>query len=212
VGELPREPLQAAVLITAAEAGVWDRAETPVFFQAKGVAERLLADLAKPALFAAGECEPFLHPAASGTFSVAGRPVLRVGELHPACAAAFEIDVPAALAVVDVDALDELTTPGPRYREVSRHPRVVRDLAVLFGRDVAAGAVLESIRKLAGNALTSATVFDRYEGKGVPEGKVSLAFRLVFQRTDRTLTEQEVAKTTERVVDALKQDFGGELR
>jgi phenylalanyl-tRNA synthetase beta chain len=88
----------------------------------------------------------------------------------------------------------------------------VRDLAVLFGRDVAAGAVLESIRKLAGNALTSATVFDRYEGKGVPEGKVSLAFRLVFQRTDRTLTEQEVAKTTERVVDALKQDFGGELR
>jgi phenylalanyl-tRNA synthetase beta chain len=89
---------------------------------------------------------------------------------------------------------------------------VVRDLAVLLGREVAAGAVLETIRRLGGQSLTSARVFDRYEGKGVPEGKVSLAFRLVFQRTDRTLTEPEVAKTTERVVAALKQDFGGELR
>jgi phenylalanyl-tRNA synthetase beta chain len=211
-GELPREPLQAAALVTAAESGVWDRAETPVFFLAKGVAERVLADLGKPAVFAGGACEPFLHPGASGTFSVAGRPVVRVGELHPACAAAYEIDVPAALVLVDVDALDELQVPGPRYREVSKHPRVVRDLAVLLSRDVAAGDVLGAIRKLAGSALTSAAVFDRYEGKGVPDGKVSLAFRLVFQRTDRTLTEQEVAKITERVVAALKQDFGGELR
>ncbi|MFI5318062.1 MAG: phenylalanine--tRNA ligase subunit beta [Myxococcota bacterium] len=211
-GELPREPLQAVALITASEPGVWDHAETPVFFEAKGVAERLLADLAKPAVFAAGECEPFLHPAASGTLSVAGRTVVRLGELHPACAAAFEITVAAALVVVDVDALDALKTPGPRYREVSKHPRVVRDLAVLLGREVPAGDVLEAIRKQAGGALTSASVFDRYEGKGVPDGKVSLAFRLVFQRTDRTLTEQEVAKTTERVVAALRQNFGGELR
>jgi phenylalanyl-tRNA synthetase beta chain len=72
--------------------------------------------------------------------------------------------------------------------------------------------VLASLRKLAGGALTSATVFDRYEGKGVPEGKVSLAFRLVFQRADRTLTEPEIAKTMERIVAALKQDYGGELR
>jgi phenylalanyl-tRNA synthetase beta chain len=138
--------------------------------------------------------------------------VARVGELHPACAGAYEIDVPAALLVVDVDSLDAVKTPPPRYREVSKHPRIVRDLAVLLSREVAAGAVLEAIRKLAGSSLTSATVFDRYEGKGVPEEKVSLAFRLVFQRTDRTLTEQEVAKTTERVVAALRQDFGGELR
>ncbi|HEU4427257.1 MAG TPA: phenylalanine--tRNA ligase subunit beta, partial [Myxococcota bacterium] len=181
-GELPDEPLQAAVLITASEPSLWDRGETPVFFQVKGVAERLLADLGKPAKFAAGECEPFLHPSVSGTFLVNGRPVVRLGELHPEVAAAFEIDVAAALAWVDVDALDALATPGPRYREVSKHPRIVRDLALLLGRDVAAGDVLAAIQRLAGSALTSVHVFDRYEGKGVPEGKVSLAFRLVFQR------------------------------
>jgi phenylalanyl-tRNA synthetase beta chain len=211
-GALPREPLEAVALLTAAEPSVWDRAETPVFFQAKGVAERLLADLGKPASFAAGECEPFLHPAASGSFRVAGRSVVRLGELHPVCAAAFEIGVPTALVVVDVDALDALQTPGPRYREVSKHPRVVRDLALLLSRETPAGAVLDAIQKLAGSALTSAHLFDRYEGKGVPEGKVSLAFRLVFQRPDRTLTEPEVGKAVERVVAGLKQDFAGELR
>ena len=54
-------------------------------------------------------------------------------------------------------------------------------------------------------------MFDRYEGRGVPEGKVSLAFRLVFQRTDRTLTDAEVSRAVERVLD-LSQRFGGELR
>jgi phenylalanyl-tRNA synthetase beta chain len=81
-----------------------------------------------------------------------------------------------------------------------------------LGREVAAADVIAAIRRLAGGALTSVHVFDRYEGKGVPEGKLSLAFRLVFQRTDRTLTEEEVAKATERVVAALRNDFGGELR
>jgi phenylalanyl-tRNA synthetase beta chain len=211
-GELPQEPLEAVALLSAAEPSVWDRAETPVFFAAKGVAERLLADLGVAAEFTGGECEPFLHPAASGTFAVGGRPLLRVGELHPACASAYEIGVPAALVVVDVDALDALEKPVARYREVSRHPRIVRDLAVALPREVAAGRVLDAIRRLAGSSLTSVGVFDRYEGKGVPEGRVSLAFRLVFQRTDRTLTEQEVAKSVERVVAALKQDFAGELR
>ncbi len=211
-GELPNEPLQAVVLITASEPSVWDPATTPAFFHAKGVAERLLADLGKPATFAAGEGEPFLHPAAAGTFTVAGRAIIAVGELHPDCAAAFEIDVPSALAVIDVDALDALATPSARYREVSRHPRVVRDLALLVARGVPAGAVIEAIRRQAGGLLTSAALFDRYEGKGVPEGKLSLAFRLVFQHKDRTLTEQEVVKATERVVALLSQDFGAELR
>ncbi len=211
-GDLPSEPLQAVALITAGERGVWDGSAAPVFFHAKGVAERLLADLGKEAVFQACDAEPFLHPGAAGTFAVAGRDVIALGEIHPECAAAFEIDMPAALVVVDVDALDALKTPPPRYREVSRHPKVVRDLAVLLDRDVPAGQVIEAIRKQAGGLLTSASVFDRYEGKGVPEGKVSVAFRLVFQRNDRTLTEAEVAKATERVVALLAQQFRGELR
>ena len=87
-----------------------------------------------------------------------------------------------------------------------------RDLAVLVGREVAAGELLEAIRKSAGRDLVSLDLFDRYEGRGVPEGRVSLAFRLVFQRLERAFTDAEIAKTMERVVGMLAHRFGGELR
>lgn len=208
-GALPREPLEAgALLADAGERRLWDGGEVPVFFRAKGVGERLLADLERPADFRAGSDEPFLHPGASGTFAVDGRPVAVVGELHPDVAATFGIRVPAALLVADLSALGELPARLPRYHEVSRQPSVRRDLAVLLGHDVPAGEVLEAVRAKAGAALVSAEIFDRYEGRGVPEGKVSLAFRLVFQHAERTLTDAEVARATDRVVNLLEKRFG----
>ena len=87
-----------------------------------------------------------------------------------------------------------------------------RDLAVLVDRAQAAGELREEIRKVAGPDLVSVDLFDRYTGRGVPEGRLSLAFRLVFQRADRTLTDSEVTAITDRVVKALAQRFGAEPR
>jgi phenylalanyl-tRNA synthetase beta chain len=98
------------------------------------------------------------------------------------------------------------------FREVSREPSVRRDLAVLVDRTQPAGALAEEIRKVGGPDLVSVEIFDRYEGRGVPEGRVSLAFRLVFQRADRTLTDAEVNGVTERLRAALAERFGAELR
>ena len=87
-----------------------------------------------------------------------------------------------------------------------------RDVAVLLDRDCAAGDVLEAIRKTGGLELVSAEIFDRYEGAGIPEGKVSLAFRMVLQRPDRTLLDSEITKMTDRGRQMLVHRFGGELR
>ena len=212
-GALPEERFQAVVLLSESrDPSLWNREAAPVFFRAKGVVERLLGDLGQRGEFQGGESEPFLHPGASGEFRVSGRVVAAVGELHPETARRFEIEVPVALAVVDVDGLDAVGLRAHQYKEVSRHPRVQRDLAVLLDAGVPAGEVVEAVRKKAGSSLHSVRVFDRYEGKGVPEGKVSVAFRLVFQRSGRTLTEPEVAKATDRVVELLARQFGGELR
>jgi phenylalanyl-tRNA synthetase beta chain len=83
---------------------------------------------------------------------------------------------------------------------------------VLLALEQPAGEVLDAIRGAAGPLLTGVALFDRYEGKGVPAGKLSLAFRLEFQRSDRTLTEAEVTSAVERVVRMLGERFGGELR
>ena len=135
-----------------------------------------------------------------------------VGELHPAIAARFEIDTPCALIEVDLSAVGDLPTKKHIYQEVSRHPQVRRDLAVVLDRDQPADAVLGAIRKKGGSDLARVEVFDRYEGKGVPEGRVSLGFRLVFQRTDRTLTDDEVSKATEGVLQMLAHRFDAEQR
>jgi phenylalanyl-tRNA synthetase beta chain len=211
-GELPDERLSAAALITGGErAGLW-APEVPVFFEAKGAAERLLDELGRRAAFVSGSDAPWLHPGASGELRRGETVLCRFGELHPETAAAFEIARPCAVLELDLAALAGLPAEAPRYREVSPYPAVQRDLALLLERAQPAGEVLDAIRKTAGQTLVSAAIFDRYEGKGIPEGRKSVAFRLVFQRLDRTLQDTEVSQAIERIVDMLRKRFGAELR
>ena len=213
---LPEEPLAAVALLaeTRAEAGLWNEHSAPLFFRMKGAVERVLEELQLATRFRAEGAPPFLHPGASGVFEVGGAHAVSVGELHPACAQSFGIEGPLALAVFDAEQLFRARTQKRprRYREVSRHPQVQRDLAMHFAREHSAGALLDAIRKRAGKDLSAVQIFDRYEGRGVPTGRVSLAFRLSFQRVASTLTDAEVSKTLERVVDFLQTKFGGERR
>jgi phenylalanyl-tRNA synthetase beta chain len=154
----------------------------------------------------------YLHPGAGAAIEVGERVVGAVGEMHPEVAAYFEIGAACAAVEIDLSALLAIPATAVRFREVSRFPQVRRDLAVIVAREVAAGDVLEAARRAAGSDCVSAELFDRYEGRGVPAGRVSLAFRLVFQRLDRTLTDGEVTPAVERVVRALSERFGAELR
>jgi phenylalanyl-tRNA synthetase beta chain len=209
---LPREPLEAAAVLTAPEDPALWAGPAPLFFEAKGVAERLLFQLGYVATLRGGTPPPYLNPGAAGVIEVAEQEIGAVGELHPEVAAAYRIDVPCAVVEVDLSALAELPARAARYEEVSKQPSVRRDLAVVIDRNQPAGELMAAIRKAGGADLVSVELFDRYEGKGVPEGRVSLAFRMVFQKPDRTLTDAEVTKATDRVVRMLAKRFGGELR
>ncbi len=211
---LPNEPKQLVAVLTQGDrSNLWEPAEPPpLFFEAKGVAQRLLRDLGRGARFEAGSPEPYLHPGASGQFCAGKVVFAHVGELHPEVAAAFEIEVPCAVIQVDLNQVQSLPGKPPRFTDVSPYPLVKRDISILLGRDQPVGGVLDAIPKAGGKFLVSAGVFDRYSGKGVPEGKISIAFRLIFQRPDRTLTDPEVAKMTQRVVQMLTHRFGGQQR
>jgi len=111
-----------------------------------------------------------------------------------------------------VDALDTAQPAPLRYRAVPRHPRVQRDLALLLDCETPAGEVARAIREAGGDSLADVAIFDRYQGRGVPAGKLGLGFRLLFQRADRTLHESEVAAATGRVLRRLQEQFGAELR
>jgi len=214
-GELPEERLRATALVTRGEdASLWGpREPEPLFYQAKGAAERLCAALGRSLRFVPSEApEPYLHPGASADIMGGKHLVGAVGELHPAIATRLEIDCPCAIIEVDLSAVGDLPTRERRYSEVSRHPQVRRDLAVLLDRGQSAAEVLSAVQKKAGVSLVTAEVFDRYDGEGVPAGKVSLALRLVFQRSDRTLTDDEVSKAVSGVLQMLAHRFDAEQR
>ncbi|TMA31550.1 MAG: phenylalanine--tRNA ligase subunit beta [Deltaproteobacteria bacterium] len=206
---LPREPLWACAVITQQQDDLWaGRDRAPAFFRAKGIAEKALSGLGYVASLRRGATAPYLHPGASLSLWVGDQGVGRVGEVHPSVSADFGIEPASAMFELNLSALLAVKKGEFQFREVSREPSVRRDLAVLVERAQAAGALSEEIRKVAGPDL----VFDRYEGRGIPEGRVSLAFRLVFQRSDRTLTDAEVNRVMDRIVAALASRFKAELR
>jgi phenylalanyl-tRNA synthetase beta chain len=213
-GDLPDERLHAGALL--ADAGgkqLWESGQTvPIFYRARGAVERLLADLGVTASFTRGGRLPALHPAVSVDVRVDDLRLGSVGDLHPEVAAAFGIEVPCAVLELDLTPLLQREPEPRKVHAVSRFPLVRRDVAVLLERGDAAAEVCEAIRKTGGDTLVDVHVFDRFDGKGIPEGKVSLAFRMVFQHPDRTLRDEEVTKAVERVRKMLVHRFKGQLR
>jgi phenylalanyl-tRNA synthetase beta chain len=117
---------------------------------------------------------------------------------------AFELDLDAVPALTHVDDL--------RAESLPRFPSVVRDVSVLVDSALPAAAVRGTIRSSAPAALVNVVEFDRYRGKGVPEGRVSLSLRLTFRSPERTLTDAEVDAAMERIVRALADAHGAVQR
>jgi len=95
---------------------------------------------------------------------------------------------------------------------ISRFPAVTQDLALIVDEVVPAARVYELIRQTGGELLRQAVLFDVYRGEQIPAGKVSLAYALTYQATDRTLTDEEVARVQQRIVRRLEEKVGASLR
>ncbi len=102
--------------------------------------------------------------------------------------------------------------PGPAvYEDYTSFPEVRQDLAVVLPATVPAGEVVATIRRAGGPLLADAEVFDVYRGTQIGEGNVSLAVRLAFRASDRTLTDEEVGERRTAIEEALAT-LGGSLR
>jgi phenylalanyl-tRNA synthetase beta chain len=194
---LPAQPIRVAGALAGPEDG---------FFRLKGVLEALHGALQVP--FAVERTmEPFLHPGRAARFADGF-----VGTLHPEVAEGFGIEAPAAVFELDLAGLAARVPPVVLFRDVVSFPPLRQDIAVVVEEEVEAGAVVELVREAGGETLAHARVFDVYRGSPVPPGRKSLALRLVFQAPDRTLTDAEGDAARRRIVEALREQLGGELR
>jgi phenylalanyl-tRNA synthetase beta chain len=129
-----------------------------------------------------------------------------VGEVHPAVGAGW------AAFELDLEALLEARPDRVLYQDVLTYPAVRQDLAFVVAEDVPAAQLAAAMREAAGEELREVRVFDEYRSRELGEGKRSLAFRVAFQSAERTLSDEDAQALRARIVEALAERFGAELR
>jgi phenylalanyl-tRNA synthetase beta chain len=148
------------------------------------------------------------HPGRCAELIVDGKAVAHAGELHPRIVAAYGLPERSVAFAVGLSALPE--TKLVRPFSVGTMPAALQDVALVVDASVAAGDVEAALRAGAGNLLESITLFDRYDKIG--DGKISLAFSLVFRANDRTLTGAEITEAREAAVAHAEKQTGAVLR
>jgi phenylalanyl-tRNA synthetase beta chain len=215
-GELPAEPRRLAIGMAGRLAPVSWRDTDPSrtdFFDLKGVLEALLRGLHLGPVGFEPVAHPTFAPGRTARAFVEGHEVGILGEIHPQVQEAF--DLPAGhicLAELDLEALLTRVPLIYRVAPVPRFPPALQDIALVGDEEVSAAELTAVIRSAGGPLLADVRLFDVYRGQQLPPGQKSLAFSLVFQAMDRTLTDAEVEAEKRRIVEAVSRRLGVRLR
>ena len=201
---LPEEPKMLLL-------GTYGPKET--FFTLKGELDAVLCGLRLPkASYAAVSTNPSYHPGRCAEVSINGVSLGCMGQVHPLVAKNYGIDAEVYCAEINFSKLFDLRLPDPTYTPLPKYPTVSRDLAIVCDETVTVAQAETVITEAAGKLLRNIALFDIYRGTGVPEGKKSLAFSLSLRADDRTLTDTDSEQVISKVLAALSEKLGANLR
>ena len=183
------------------------------FFAMKGSIEAVMDSIrAEKVTYVAVNDNPSYHPGRCAKVLVDGVEIGVFGQIHPLVAQNYGVDAELFCAELSFDALMAARGADAEYVALPKFPAVTRDIAVVCEEAVTVGALDECIRKGAKGLLKEVKLFDIYRGKGVDEGKKSVAFNLILRADDRSLTAEEADAEVKRILTALEQDLGAVLR
>ncbi|MGJ7456840.1 phenylalanine--tRNA ligase subunit beta [Halomonas sp. RA08-2] len=210
--DLQQLPMLGALVCGSRDPEGWTASRDRVdFFDLKGDLESLLAMGGEPGAWRFEPAEhPALHPGQCARILHRGEEAGWIGTLHPAVRAQVGLKVDAVLFEVRLDALTHGRVPA--FTPLSRFPEVRRDLAFLVDEDLPVQALLDTLRGQAGEWLTECRLFDVYQGKGVPEGRKSVALGLTWKHPSRTLNDEEINQLVDAIVTESRQHLDAELR
>ncbi len=202
-------------------------------FDAKADAVALLAVLGAPVdnLQVSTDAPAWYHPGRSGSLKLGPAPLARFGEIHPRVLRGLDIEAPIAAFEVLLDAVPLPRGKSQRGTEtiqpesavmghVTARPLlspspfqpVTRDFAFLVDAEVPAEKLIRAAKGAEKTLIRSVDLFDFYIGKGIPEGKKSLAIAVTLQASDRTLTDAEIEAVSQKIVAQVAKATGGSLR
>ena len=177
------------------------------FFVVKGIVEDILGFMGYNGRysFVRSECND-LHPGVQASIILDGKAIGIIGKVHPSITKkdifVFELN------------LDSLygKTSKLKYKEAFKYPSISKDMAYVLDRNVLVDDVIKTIKKASSKILQDVEVFDVYEGENIDSNKKSVAFSLVFNGIDRTLTDEEVMADFNKIIDKVVSTYNAELR
>ncbi|WP_027528248.1 phenylalanine--tRNA ligase subunit beta [Bradyrhizobium sp. Ec3.3] len=223
-GDRPQDQFMAASGVRrgfAASEGLgrhWSGSAAADAFDAKADALAVLAAAGAPmqALQIVAGGPKWLHPGRSGTIQIGPQNVLGYfGEMHPRALEALGADGPVMAFEVILDRIPEAKKKPTRAKpviELSAFQPVSRDFAFIVDRGVKAGDIVRTAQAVDKKLITAVNVFDVYEGKGIDDGKKSIAIAVTIQPREKTLTDQEIEAVAAKIVAEVTKKTGGTLR
>jgi phenylalanyl-tRNA synthetase beta chain len=215
-GELPTETIKLSVVLTGPRSlPSWqdDPKELMDFFDLKGLLQTALEGLQiKGVEYKPGQ-NPLFHPGKCAQVTIQGKEAGMLGQLHPLIQERYELpESPVFVADFNLEAI--LAAIPERYdlRPVPAFPPVLEDLAVIVDETIPAEQVAQVIRSAGGSLVTEIQLFDVYRGEQIGLGKKSLAYNVTYLDPERTLTDQDVVKIRERIIQRLHQELDARLR
>ncbi|MCF8778826.1 phenylalanine--tRNA ligase subunit beta [Vibrio sp. IRLE0018] len=207
-----QEPMLAGVIAGTRSEEHWNiDTNTVDFFDLKGDVEAIL-DLSandKAYSFVAAK-HPALHPGQSAAIVVDGKEIGVIGTVHPELERKFGLNGRTIVFEIEWSAINRKVIP--EAVALSKFPANRRDIAVVVDEAVASGDIVNACLEVGGEFLKAAKLFDVYVGKGVEEGKKSLAIALTLQSNERTLEDADIAGAVDAIVAHVSEKFGASLR
>ncbi|CZF78950.1 Phenylalanine--tRNA ligase beta subunit [Grimontia celer] len=207
-----QEMMLAGVIAGPRSEEHWDIATNTVdFFDLKGDLEAILELTANELNYSFKAAKhPALHPGQSAAIEVGGEVVGYIGTVHPELERKFGLNGRTIVFEIEWSAINKRVIPEAVV--ISKFPANRRDIAVIVADDVESEAVVRACLETDNALITGSKLFDLYKGKGVEDGKKSLAIALSLQSTERTLEESDISEAVASVVALLGDKFGAHLR
>ncbi len=211
--DVTEKSVLTAVVCGRAEKLNWSARNTAYdFFDLKGIAESLLNELQVYDYEFVRSGSGYYHPGKSCDILLGGKLIGSFGEIHPTVQENFELSQPVFVLELEVEPLVSYAQHVPQYKSLPKYPAMNRDIAVVVPENVRNEDIVKVIKSSGSELLTDVKLFDVYTGKQVPKGCKSMAFNLVYQSDDRTLTDAEVDASMKDVLHKVSETYQASLR
>lgn len=182
------------------------------FFDLKGVIENLMEELNIDKYRILSSNNDSMHPGRTAELLINNKRVGCFGEVHPEVLDKYDIPVRVYIAELDFEEIIAQSTLDVSYRPLPKYPSVARDIAVVVTEDITAGQVEEIIRNKGGRLIEAVKLFDIYKGSQIAEGYKSMAYSIVYRSDEKTLSEEDINKVHNKIINSLVNQVGAALR